>query len=419
MAIRRLPEIFGDVNLIVDTSMFGEPDKVIKEFQNARVKRRSDESCLVVTGPLKSIKDIFVKLSSMRRNQKPNGAHEEWSNQNHHTSPEPKSPRSTPVEPVEVDVSVFRYIKEKHAAELDQIKRAGVDVQIDRKHVAFRPLKAGERIAAQLARERFVTFYQKIATALQTKTYDLNASQNQALLTKFPELLARTEQGKHEVTLTGSYLDLERFEQFIQRPKTSQKPTIQSKPKDKNEICSICLESLVKLQVKTLEKCNHSFCNDCIKRAFAIKPVCPTCGVMYGALKGTQPKGGVMKTTVKASHLPGYEKYGTIVINYYIPSGTQGDEHPNPGEPYKGSSRTAYLPDSSEGRRVLKLLTRAFDQRLTFTIGRSSTTGQSDVVTWNDIHHKTSCYGGPTSYGYPDPDYLKRVQEELQVKGIY
>ncbi|KAL0193062.1 hypothetical protein M9458_011358, partial [Cirrhinus mrigala] len=72
------------------------------------------------------------------------------------------------------------------------------------------------------------------------------------------------------------------------------------------------------------------------------------------------------------------------------------DEHPNPGKPYQGASRIAYLPDTQEGNKVLKLLERAFKQRLTFTIGRSSTTGQNNVVTWNDIHHKTSRDGGPT-----------------------
>ena len=32
------------------------------------------------------------------------------------------------------------------------------------------------------------------------------------------------------------------------------------------------------------------------------------------------------------------------------------DEHPNPGQPYSGTSRTAFLPDCHEGRVVLGLL---------------------------------------------------------------
>ena len=96
--------------------------------------------------------------------------------------------------------------------------------------------------------------------------------------------------------------------------------------------------------------------------------------------------------------LPLYETfvgYGTIVIDYRFPSGLQGPEHPNPGRNYDGTSRTAYLPDNREGREVLQLLRRAFDARLVFTIGTSNTTGRSNQVIWNDIHHKTSIFGGP------------------------
>ena len=96
--------------------------------------------------------------------------------------------------------------------------------------------------------------------------------------------------------------------------------------------------------------------------------------------------------------LPLYETfvgYGTIVIDYQFPSGLQGLEHPNPGQLYQGTSRTAYLPDNSEGREVLQLLRRAFDARLVFTIGNSNTTGRSHQVIWNDIHHKTNRSGGP------------------------
>ena len=75
------------------------------------------------------------------------------------------------------------------------------------------------------------------------------------------------------------------------------------------------------------------------------------------------------------------------------------EEHPSPGERYEGAARTAFLPDSQEGRKVLELLKRAFDQRLVFTVGRSSTSGRNNMVTWNDIHHKTSTNGGPTWYG--------------------
>ena len=56
-----------------------------------------------------------------------------------------------------------------------------------------------------------------------------------------------------------------------------------------------------------------------------------------------------------AQSLPGYEGYNTIEIHYHIPSGIQGQEHPNPGQRFTGTSRTAYLPDNNEGREVLKV----------------------------------------------------------------
>uniref|UniRef100_A0A2K6M9C1 E3 ubiquitin-protein ligase n=1 Tax=Rhinopithecus bieti TaxID=61621 RepID=A0A2K6M9C1_RHIBE len=101
-----------------------------------------------------------------------------------------------------------------------------------------------------------------------------------------------------------------------------------------------------------------------------------------------------------------------------VDSCLQKGEHPNPGKRYPGTQRTAYLPDNEEGRKVSKLLRKAFDQKLIFTVGYSRVLGTSDVITWNDIHHKTSKFGGPEKYGYPDPSYLKRVKEELKAKGI-
>ncbi len=59
-----------------------------------------------------------------------------------------------------------------------------------------------------------------------------------------------------------------------------------------------------------------------------------------------------------------------------------------------------YLPDNNEGNEVLGLLHRAFQQKLIFTVGTSTTSGLNNVVTWNDIHHKTNKYGGPERYEF-------------------
>lgn len=71
------------------------------------------------------------------------------------------------------------------------------------------------------------------------------------------------------------------------------------------------------------------------------------------------------------------------------------EEHPNPGVIYRGEKRKAFLPDSPKGQLALKLLQLAFKRRLVFTIGYSRTTGKDNVITWNDIHHKTNLFGGP------------------------
>uniref|UniRef100_A0A3B1JVG9 E3 ubiquitin-protein ligase n=1 Tax=Astyanax mexicanus TaxID=7994 RepID=A0A3B1JVG9_ASTMX len=156
----------------------------------------------------------------------------------------------------------------------------------------------------------------------------------------------------------------------------------------------------------------------CLKMSIKIfGEMCPVCKKIYGKVKGNQPQ-GTMSCRTHRYDLPGYDGCGTIEIYYDIPGGKQTDEHPNPGQPYSGARRQAYLPNNTEGKEVLQLLQRAFDQRLIFTVGTSMFTGANNTITWNGIHHKTSMTGGPQNYGYPDPDYLKRVKKELKAKGI-
>jgi deltex-like protein len=109
---------------------------------------------------------------------------------------------------------------------------------------------------------------------------------------------------------------------------------------------------------------------------------------------------------------------GTITITYMFPGGTQDERHPHPGARFSGTHRVAYLPGTSKGFEALGMLQQAWDQQLLFRVGTSITTGLSNTVIWNDIHHKTSIQGGPTSYGYPDPTYLDRLMDELASSGI-
>ena len=158
-----------------------------------------------------------------------------------------------------------------------------------------------------------------------------------------------------------------------------------------DEQCSICMDRNMNVTLK----CSHRFCKECIDQWAKQTATCPVCNRPFGKVTGSQPAGGTMQSYVIRDSLPGYGRCGTIVITYNIPSGQQESVHPNPGKWYSGASRTAYLPDNKEGNELHVLLRKAFEARLVFTVGRSITTGADNVVTWNDIHHKTSTYGGP------------------------
>jgi deltex len=109
----------------------------------------------------------------------------------------------------------------------------------------------------------------------------------------------------------------------------------------------------------------------------------------------------------------GYMGKGVWMIDYHFHDGIQKN-----GVRYRGTSRNAYLPDIPEGRRVLALLIKAFERRLTFIVGTSVTTGQTNVVVWSGIHHKTNINGGSSRFGYPDPEYFYRVTQELADRGV-
>lgn len=269
--------------------------------------------------------------------QRPPGAKHETHNANHLSLDQLYKNDGSPAKPVEVDHTAMQYIDEKYPQELEKI--CGKDVEMARKGRTI-SFKSKQTVLGHFARQKFITFYQRIATELQEKRFECKPSQLQSLEAEFPDLLIAHCTNKQYIVVTGSYVSIERLERFLKNdfqsplrnigyasPKTSIKdsvpPASQDSKRDEEETCPICMDTLT--DKTTLAKCKHSFCKACLKRAFDLKPACPICGVLYGELKGTQPERGTMKVTYEAtSHLPGYEKYGTCVINYYIPSGIQG-----------------------------------------------------------------------------------------------
>lgn len=114
--------------------------------------------------------------------------------------------------------------------------------------------------------------------------------------------------------------------------------------------------------------------------------------------------------------LPGFPKDNTVQINYIFPDGVQTEKHPHPGQPFAGLRLCSYLPDNREGRKVLKLLDKAFNQGLIFAIATNK--DGEDVITTASIPLKTQPDGGSKVNGYPDSDYLKTVKKLLMEKGI-
>jgi deltex len=103
-------------------------------------------------------------------------------------------------------------------------------------------------------------------------------------------------------------------------------------------------------------------------------------------------------------------------IFYHIYADMQKKYHPHPGVRHGGAKRTAYLPETVDGHRLLKRLAYAFMHGLTFTVGVSLKTKQDNAVTWASIPHKTSLNGG--QFGFPDPHYMdmcNNALDELEV----
>jgi deltex-like protein len=173
-------------------------------------------------------------------------------------------------------------------------------------------------------------------------------------------------------------------------------------------------------EVVSLSTCSvkHFFHRECITQALNYCTRCPECFTPVIPVTGPQPQGRMSVSVNKTTTCAGFERAskGTIVIQYSFPSGIQDERHPNPGSSYSGTYRTAYLPNTPEGRVVLVKLQVAFDRRHLFCVGTSLTTGLSNTVVWNSIHHKTCLFGG--AFGFPDATYLTRVSEELRAVGI-
>ena len=192
---------------------------------------------------------------------------------------------------------------------------------------------------------------------------------------------------------------------------------IQSSSGSEPEQCVICMcafEATEEGEVVCLGRCKaHYFHKACISQAFGSSSSvkCPVCGTCYGEQVGAMPAGVMGVNYERALQCDGFN-YGTWIIYYFFPDGLKDNM------PYKGTTREAFVPNTVEGREVLRLLICAFYRRVSFAVGTSVTTGASNTVVWSGIHHKTSPDGGPTNFGYPDEGYFARVKGELAARGV-
>ncbi|NXB77056.1 DTX3L ligase, partial [Donacobius atricapilla] len=344
---------------------------------------------------------------------------------------------------IEVDASVFKLLETILSKEIENINgKFDTLVEIKensygQKVIIFRPKPKTSDMSSH-ATESFINAFQSASAMLREKIISMRLSEDQKktlnmLLNakKFEDLNVKLKKKEDKLIISGLPDHLYAAEKYIkallntedstqtknraplfsdlsfqeaagaskkssvgQKNNLSSEGQTQAKTEENEEDeCPICRDRIKNKE--TLEKCKHAFCKICIDRAMTYKQACPVCNTICGVLTGNQPEGTMSTKTIRLS-LPGYPHCHTIQIDYDMNGGIQTSSHPNPGQRYGPVHRTAYLPDNEEGREILKLLRRAFSQKLIFTVGQSRTTGQRDVITWNDIHHKTAIKGGPT-----------------------
>ncbi|KAJ3356062.1 E3 ubiquitin-protein ligase dtx3l [Entophlyctis luteolus] len=154
------------------------------------------------------------------------------------------------------------------------------------------------------------------------------------------------------------------------------------------QICTNCPCEWIQLT------CSHWFnlCSQCRNELEDgnIFGQCPWCSLIVHKCYGK----GSMTTSVIYHRTPGYDSR-TIAVDYKLP----------------GSTKRAYFPQTTEGSRIVELLKRAWDRRLTFKLDQSN----KPVFIFE---HKTSLSGGIEKNGYPDTGYLERLVKELEKYGI-
>lgn len=334
-------QFIQDITIIIDEAVYKDHGRLMKILEAYSPEKKG--SCYKVRGTYEELENLAVTLSAVRQ----------FPISDTHGPANQGEQAPMPVKPVDVSWMAMSYIEQKCAKELRKIlgNNFYIEKQPDMKTVKINPTSTVHLIVRQhhvstyhvpvdCVRQRFITFYQRTVSDLEVTSLSVGSHDHKELQKRFPQLLFKPSHKKYEVTVTGPFVHIARLKEFLLQntqssskiqvhrapavsPKSCNSGTLPTHSKDpEDESCPICMEQIVTTEKKTL-RCKHSFCRQCLKTAFEYKPVCPTCGEIYSPLTGTQPDGGRMDVTQNSSSLPGYERYGTIVIHYTIPSGIQ------------------------------------------------------------------------------------------------
>lgn len=318
---------------IIDEDHYKDSARLIRVLQSYSTEKAGH--FYLVNGACEQIDDLSVQLSAALKSQA--GHDSDKSNC--------KQKEDSSFNTISMSATIMNYIQQKCSKELNKI--AGntffVEIRPDNRTVVsegsrmvlvtFKPRNPSAVAPhAKFVRQRFIVFYQKTASNLMVMHLHLSLNDSQELQRGFPQLLFESSSDGPQLTVTGTFAQMAKFKQYLHQERQhsllrcpDRKAMSTSPPNSmehKDDTCPICLENINVTKKKTLE-CKHSFCIDCLERAFNHKCICPTCGKVYGVLTGTQPIGGKMTISKSKSSLPGYDQYGTIIIQYSIPSGIQ------------------------------------------------------------------------------------------------
>jgi hypothetical protein len=154
-----------------------------------------------------------------------------------------------------------------------------------------------------------------------------------------------------------------------------------------NISCSICLEPIEKthkpndLGVHPNTCKTHTFHLGCFKTWYRKHHTCPICRRHLSNLRGYQPD-GKQTITSQGNH---------FVVDHIIPNGIQKDCHPMPNKPYRGIHTKMYIPNTEQGKVLLKKLKLAWNRALLFRIGYNRDTKCRNTVIPNGLPLDIDC----------------------------